>query len=50
MKKFLMQTFIMFSLLLVIPVNTSITIENGNETIYEATPTNDDELKDNEIC
>lgn len=50
MKKILIQAFIVFSLLLTISVNTSLTIENDNETIYEATPTNDDELYDNEVC
>ena len=50
MKKFLMQTFIILSLLLTFSVNTSLTNENGNETTYEATPTNDDELYNNEVC
>lgn len=48
MKKFLMQTFIVFSLLLTIPVNTSLTYENAGETIYEINPISDQASKNNE--
>lgn len=50
MKKILMQAFIVFSLLLTIPVNTSLTHENVGETIYEPEPTSNKPLKGDELC
>lgn len=50
MKKFLMQVFIVFSLLLSIPANTSLFYENTGETIYEAIPTSDEEIQRDEFC
>ena len=48
MKKFLMQVFIVFSLLLTIPINTSLTYQNAEETIYEINPISDQPSKNNE--